>query len=248
MNFKKQINSERLPRHIAVIMDGNGRWAKQKGKLRIFGHQNGVKAVRDTVEGAAEIGIEFLTLYAFSTENWNRPKTEIDALMTLLVSTINKETKTLNENNIRLQAIGDLKSLPKNCYRELMEAIENTSTNKKMSLVLALSYSSKWEIVNAAKKIAEKIKKKEISVEEIDENLFARELCTAGMPEPELMIRTSGEHRISNYLLWQLAYAELYFTEKLWPDFRREDLFEAIVDFQKRERRFGKISEQLIEQ
>ena len=248
MNFKKQIDTERLPRHIAIIMDGNGRWAKQKGKLRIFGHQNGVKAVRDTVEGAAEIGIEYLTLFAFSTENWNRPKAEINALMTLLVSTINKETKTLNDNNIRLQAIGDLRSLPKNCCTELMEAIEKTSKNKKMTLVLALSYSSKWEIVNAVKKIAEKIQKKEISAEEIDENLFESELCTAGMPEPELMIRTSGEHRISNYLLWQLAYAELYFTEKLWPDFRRDDLFEAIVDFQKRERRFGKISEQLIVQ
>ena len=248
MNFKKQIDIERLPRHIAIIMDGNGRWAKQKGKLRVFGHQNGVKAVKDTVEGAAEIGIEYLTLYAFSTENWNRPKAEIDALMSLLVSTINKETKTLNENNIRLRAIGDLKSLPKNCYRELMEAIEKTSKNKRMTLVLALSYSSKWEIVNAAKNLAQKVQDKKINADDINEHLFESELCTSGMPEPELMIRTSGEHRISNYLLWQLAYAELYFTEKLWPDFRREDLFEAIVDFQKRERRFGKISEQLIVQ
>lgn len=248
MNFKKQIDTERLPRHIAIIMDGNGRWAKQKGKLRVFGHRNGVKAVKDTVEGAAEIGIEYLTLYAFSTENWNRPKAEIDALMSLLVTTINKETKTLNENNIRLQAIGDLRSLPKSCYSELMEAIEKTAKNKRMTLVLALSYSSKWEIVNAAKKLAEKVKEKEIDPDDINEHLFGSELCTAGMPEPELMIRTSGEHRISNYLLWQLAYAELYFTEKLWPDFRKEDLYEAIVDFQKRERRFGKISEQLIEQ
>jgi len=245
MNFKKLIDTERLPRHIAIIMDGNGRWAKQKGKLRVFGHQNGVKAVKDTVEGAAEIGIEYLTLYAFSTENWNRPKAEIDALMSLLVSTINKETKTLNENNIRLQAIGDLKSLPKSCYGELMEAIEKTSKNKRMTLVLALSYSSKWEIVNAAKNLAQKVQDKKINADDINEHLFESELCTVGMPEPELMIRTSGEHRISNYLLWQLAYAELYFTEKLWPDFRREDLFEAIVDFQKRERRFGKISEQL---
>ena len=245
MNFKKLIDTERLPSHIAIIMDGNGRWAKQKGKLRAFGHQNGVKAVKDTVEGAAEIGIEYLTLYAFSTENWNRPKAEIDALMSLLVSTINKETKTLNENNIRLQAIGDLKSLPKSCYAELMEAIEKTSKNKRMTLVLALSYSSKWEIVNAAKNLAQKVQDKKINADDINEHLFESELCTTGMPEPELMIRTSGEHRISNYLLWQLAYAELYFTEKLWPDFRREDLFEAIVDFQKRERRFGKISEQL---
>ena len=248
MDLLKQINFSNIPQHIAVIMDGNGRWAQQQGHERLYGHNYGVESVREVLKAAKELKVKYLTLYAFSTENWNRPKAEIDALMSLLVSTINKETKTLNENNIRLQAIGDLKSLPKNCYRELMEAIEKTSQNKRMTLVLALSYSSKWEIVNAAKKIAEKIQKKEISAEEIDENLFENELCTVGLPEPELMIRTSGEHRISNYLLWQLAYAELYFTEKLWPDFRREDLFEAIVDFQKRERRFGKISEQLIAQ
>ncbi|MEW6467469.1 MAG: isoprenyl transferase [Bacteroidota bacterium] len=246
MNFKKQIDTAKLPRHIAIIMDGNGRWAKQKGKLRVYGHQSGVKAVKDTVEGAAEIGIEYLTLYAFSTENWSRPKEEVDALMSLLVSTINSETKTLNDNNIRLQAIGNLGSLPAGCRKELKEAIEKTSHNTRMTLVLALSYSSKWEIVNAMKKIAEKVQKKKLQPEDITEDTVEAELCTAGMPHPELMIRTSGEHRISNYLLWQLAYAELYFTEKLWPDFRKEDLYAAIVDYQKRERRFGKISEQLL--
>src|SRR5688572_1774804 len=209
MSFKERIDTDKLPKHVAIIMDGNGRWAKEKGKLRVFGHQNGVKAVRDTVEGAAEIGIQYLTLYAFSTENWNRPKSEIDALMSLLVTTISKETKTLNENNIRLQAIGDLASLPGNCRKELTEAIGKTSGNKRMTLVLALSYSSKWEIVNAARKIAEKVRKNQLNPEDISEELLESELCTAGMPDPELMIRTSGEHRISNYLLWQMAYAEL---------------------------------------
>ena len=229
-------------------MDGNGRWAKQKGKLRVFGHHNGVRAVRETVEAAAEIGIEYLTLYAFSTENWNRPKAEVDALMSLLVTTINKETKTLNKNNIRLQAIGDLKSLPPKCYRELMTAIEKTAGNKRMTLVLALSYSSKWEIVNAVKEIAEKVANKKLQLDEIDEQLLDDHLTTKNIPDPELMIRTSGEHRISNFLLWQLAYAEFYFTEKLWPDFRKEDLYEAIIDYQGRERRFGKTSEQVFKQ
>lgn len=246
MSFKEQININNLPRHIAIIMDGNGRWAKQQGQMRTFGHENGVKAVRDTVEGAAEIGVRYLTLYAFSTENWNRPKTEVDALMQLLVHTINNETKTLNDNDIRLLAIGDLKSLPEDCYKELQEAISNTANNKRMTLVLALSYSSRWEIVEAVKRIAEKVQKGEISPQEVNEDTISNHLCTAGFPEPELMIRTSGEHRISNFLLWQMAYAEFYFTEKLWPDFRREDLFEAIVDYQNRERRFGKTSEQII--
>ena len=248
MTFKHQIDLEKLPQHIAIIMDGNGRWAKQKGKLRVFGHHNGVTAVRETTEAAAEIGIKYLTLYAFSTENWNRPKAEVDALMSLLVTTINKETKTLNKNNIRLQAIGDLKSLPPKCYKELMSAIENTKNNKRMTLVLALSYSSKWEIVNALEEIVQEVEKKKITVEDIDEQLVDEHLTTNNFPDPELMIRTSGEHRISNFLLWQLAYAELYFTEKLWPDFRKEDLYAAIIDYQGRERRFGKTSDQINKQ
>jgi undecaprenyl diphosphate synthase len=245
MGVREQINPEKIPFHIAIIMDGNGRWAKQKGKLRVFGHQSAIKAVRDTTEGAAEIGVKFLTMYAFSTENWRRPKKEVDALMELLVHTIAKERPTLNKNDIRLLAIGDLKSLPGNCHAELMEAIEGTKNNKRMSLVLALSYSSKWEITEAVKCISEKVKRGEIQAEAINEQLISDHLTTKGIPDPELMIRTSGEYRISNYLLWQLAYAELYFTDKLWPDFRREDLFEAILDYQKRERRFGMVSEQL---
>ena len=246
MSFKEQINPNNLPKHIAIIMDGNGRWAKQQGQMRTFGHENGVKAVRDTVEGAAEIGVNYLTLYAFSTENWNRPKSEVDALMSLLVHTINNETKTLNDNDIRLLAIGDLKSLPEACYNELQEAISNTANNKRMTLVLALSYSSRWEMIEAVKSIAEKVQKGELSPEAVNEEIMNAHLCTAGFPEPELMIRTSGEHRISNFLLWQMAYAEFYFTDKLWPDFRREDLYEAIVDYQNRERRFGKTSEQIV--
>lgn len=245
MSIIEQIDKNRLPQHVAVIMDGNGRWAKEKGKLRVFGHQNGVLAVRDTVEGAVQLGIKYLTLYAFSTENWNRPKLEVMALMELLVSTISKETKTLMENGVRLNAIGNLSSLPEKCYRQLQEAIDKTSGNTNCTLTLALSYSSRWEITEAAKKIANKVKEGQIKTEDITEELFASHLNTGDMPDPELMIRTSGEHRISNYMLWQIAYSELYFTAKLWPDFRREDLFEAVIDFQKRERRFGKISEQL---
>jgi undecaprenyl diphosphate synthase len=239
------INKDKLPLHIAIIMDGNGRWAKEKGKLRVFGHQNGVKAVRDTVESAAELGIKHLTLYAFSTENWNRPKFEVNALMELLVSTINKETKTLMDNNIRLNAIGDLDSLPSSCYRELKEAMKKTENNTRMTLHLALSYSSKWEITNAIKKIAEKVNMNELKIDDINDSTIENYLTTSGTPDPELLIRTSGEHRISNFLLWQIAYAELYFTDKLWPDFRKEDLYEAIIDFQSRERRFGKTSEQV---
>ncbi len=246
MELKEKINLENLPQHIAIIMDGNGRWAKQQGAERIFGHENGVRSVRDTVEAAAELGIKYLTLYAFSTENWNRPQEEVIALMQLLVHTISAETKTLNENKIRLKAIGDLKSLPQDCYNELQEAMEKTKDNSRTTLVLALSYSSRWEIINAVKEIAEKVENKKLTAEEITENVFTSHLCTADMPEPELMIRTSGEHRISNFLLWQLAYAELYFTDKLWPDFRKNDLYEAILDYQNRERRFGKTSEQLI--
>jgi undecaprenyl diphosphate synthase len=239
------IDKNSVPNHVAVIMDGNGRWAKQKGKNRIFGHRNGVKAVRETIEAAAEIGVKHVTLYAFSTENWTRPKDEINGLMELLVFTINKEIKTLMENDISLHAIGDLKSLPSACYRELMKAIDKTSSNKRMKLILALSYSSKWEIMNAVRSIAKDVEEKKISSVLINEELFSSYLDTSPYPDPELLIRTSGEHRISNFLLWQIAYAELYFTEKLWPDFRKADFYEAIVDFQKRERRFGKTSEQL---
>lgn len=245
MSLIEQIDKDRLPQHVAIIMDGNGRWAKEKGKLRVFGHQNGVLAVRDTVEGAVQAGIKYLTLYAFSTENWNRPRLEVLALMELLVSTINKETKTLMDNGVRLNAIGNLKSLPEKCYRQLQEAIEKTSSNTACTLTLALSYSSRWEITEAAKQLAIKVKNGELMAEDITEDVFSAHLNTANMPDPELMIRTSGEYRISNYLLWQLAYSELYFTPKLWPDFRREDLFEAVIDFQKRERRFGMTSEQL---
>jgi len=245
MSLKENINLEKLPAHIAIIMDGNGRWAKQKGEMRIFGHKNGVKAVRDCTEACAELGVKYLTLYAFSTENWNRPKFEINALMELLVSTINKETKTLNDNDIRLTAIGDLKSLPSSCYRELMNAIENTKNNKRMTLVLALSYSSRNEIVEAVKVIAEAIKEGNIEPEEITEQTIIDTIYTSQIPDPELLIRTSGEHRISNFLLWQLAYTELYFTETLWPDFGKEELYEAIIDYQNRERRFGMTSEQV---
>lgn len=244
MNYKEQIDKKRLPKHIAIIMDGNGRWAKERGRLRIFGHENGVAAVRNTIEAAAEIGIEFISLYAFSTENWNRPKKEVDALMNLLVRTINKETKTLNKNKIRLQAIGDLKSLKPETYRELMIAIENTASNDRMTLSLALSYSSRWEIVDAVKQIAEKIKANELEVADIKDDLISQHLTTNFMPDPELLIRTSGEQRISNFMLWQIAYTELYFCPKYWPDFGKEDFYEAIVDYQSRERRFGKTSEQ----
>lgn len=246
MSLKEKINPLTLPQHIAIIMDGNGRWAKKHGKERVFGHESGVKSVRDSVEAAAEVGVKYLTLYAFSTENWNRPQAEVMALMQLLVHTINAETPTLNKNNIRLQAIGDLKSLPADCYNELQEAIENTKNNTQMTLVLALSYSARWEIMNAVKTIAEKIENKSISSAAINEAVFQEHLCTRTIPDPELMIRTSGEHRISNFLLWQLAYSELYFTDKLWPEFGKEDLYEAILDYQTRERRFGKTSEQLI--
>lgn len=245
MATDSSIDQTKLPKHVAVIMDGNGRWAKQRGKLRTFGHTKGVKAVRETVECAAEIGIQYLTLYAFSTENWNRPTFEINALMTLLVKTINKETKTLTDNNIRLNAIGDLESLPKSCYRELMEAIEKTKGNTRMTLTLALSYSSKWEMTEAIKAIAKNVKSGNLAVEDISESTIDKHLCTLGIPDPELLIRTSGEHRISNFLLWQIAYAELYFTDKLWPDFNRVEFEKAIIDYQGRERRFGKISEQI---
>ncbi len=244
-NLIEKIDKNKLPQHIAIIMDGNGRWAKQRHHERIFGHENGVISVRENVEAAAELGIKYLTLYAFSTENWNRPKEEVDAIMSLLVRTINLETKTLNDNNIRLMAIGDIKSLEKETYDELMTAIDNTAHNNKMTLVLALSYSSKWEITEAIKTIALKVKNNELQPDEIDQDLISSCLNTATIPDPELLIRTSGEYRISNFLLWQIAYSELYFTQKLWPDFKKEDLYLAILDYQSRERRFGLISEQL---
>jgi undecaprenyl diphosphate synthase len=245
MSLKEKIDIDNLPQHIAVIMDGNGRWAKKKGNLRIFGHQNAITAVRETVEAAAELGVPYLTLYAFSTENWSRPKYEVEALMQLLVSTIRKETETLNKNNIRLQSIGDTESLPQACKKQLQEAIELTSKNTRMTLVLALSYSGRWDLVNAMQKVAAQVKAGELAPEAINENTVKECLATAGMPDPELLIRTSGEQRISNFLLWQLAYTELYITDLLWPDFRKEHLYEAILAFQQRERRFGKTSEQL---
>ena len=247
MNYKDQIIIERLPEHIAIIMDGNGRWAKKRGNQRIFGHKNGVAAVRDTVEACAELNIKYLTLYAFSTENWNRPKKEIDALMSLLVQTIHAETSTLLKNNVKLNAIGNLASLPKNVDNQLNTAIKNTSHNNGLTLTLALSYSSRWEIMDAVSKIAQKIEKGELKSTDITSDIFAQHLTTANMPDPELMIRTSGEYRISNFLLWQLAYSELHFTDTLWPDFRRDDLYKALLDYQKRERRFGKISEQIVD-
>ncbi len=246
-NVKENINLDRLPRHIAIIMDGNGRWAKRHNKPRVFGHRNGVNSVRQASEAAAELGVEYLTLYAFSTENWRRPRQEVNALMELLVKTINAETETLLKNKIRLNAIGDISSMPKNCYRELKLAMAKTEENSRMTLNLALNYSGKWDITQANRRIAADVKNGILNPEDIDENLISLYLSTAGMPDVELMIRTSGEQRISNFLLWQTAYAELYFTPKLWPDFSKEDLYEAIVSFQCRERRFGKTSEQITE-
>ena len=245
MDLKSRIDTDRLPGHVAIIMDGNGRWAKQRGKPRTFGHQNGVKSVREAAEAAAELGIKYLTLYAFSTENWRRPKLETEALMALLLQTINKETKTLNKNNIRLNAIGDLKSLPSLTRKQLLKAIKDTAGNDRMTLTLALSYSSRWELLHAVKKIGTRIAEGQLKPEEIDQGVFESALETNDMPDPELLIRTSGEYRISNFLLWQIAYSELYFTPKFWPDFRKDDLYEALIDYQNRERRFGKISEQI---
>lgn len=243
--LKDKIIIDRLPRHIAVIMDGNGRWAKEQGKMRVFGHQHGVDAVRNVTEACAELGVEYLTLYAFSTENWNRSSFEVDALMSLLTQALKTEVKTLNDNNIRLDAVGDLTRLPKLQYNALMSAIENTKDNTRMTLSLCLSYSGRWELTETVKKIAGKVKNGELNPEDINEKMVSDNLATSYMPDPELLIRTSGEIRISNFLLWQLAYSELYFTKKYWPDFSKEDLYEAIIDYQSRERRFGKTSEQL---
>ncbi|MHC1708263.1 MAG: isoprenyl transferase [Bacteroidales bacterium] len=245
MTWKEKINPEHLPGHIAIIMDGNGRWAKKRGQHRIFGHENGVQSVRNVAEACAEIGVKYLTLYAFSTENWNRPQPEVSALMGLLVQTLNSELKTLQDNKIRLRAIGNIKSLDPECQKELASTIKQTENNDRLTMILALSYSSHWEITDAVKKISLKVKNNELDINTIDQSTVASHLVSAEFPDPELLIRTSGEYRISNFLLWQIAYTELYFTPKLWPDFGKEDLYEAIVDFQNRERRFGLTSEQI---
>ena len=244
-SLKTHIDLQRLPRHIAIIMDGNGRWAREQGKDRLYGHFHGVESVRDIVEGCAELGVEYLTLYAFSTENWDRPAYEVTGLMELLVETIRKETETLNKNNIRLHVIGDLNMLPEYARKELSESLEFTSKNTGLNLIMALSYSSRWELVHAVKQIATDVRTGKIEPELITQDTLEQYLCTSQFPDPELMVRTSGEYRISNFLLYQLAYAELYFTDVRWPDFRKENLYEAILDFQKRERRFGKTSDQL---
>jgi undecaprenyl diphosphate synthase len=237
--------SGEIPTHIAIIMDGNGRWAKRRGLPRVAGHREGVKSVRDVVEVCAQLGVKYLTLFAFSTENWRRPKEEIDTLMKLLIKTLRSETEKLHKNDIKLMAIGDIDSLPKEVRQELKEAMERTKNNKRMVLNLALSYSGRWEIIEAVKEIARDVKKGKVKIEEIDDKLFSNYLKTAGIPDPDLLIRTSGELRISNFLLWQIAYTELYITDCLWPDFRRKHLYEAIRDYQRRERRFGMTSEQI---
>ncbi len=245
MSLKENIDSTKVPKHVAVIMDGNGRWAKQKGEMRIYGHMNGVESVREVLTAASEIGVKYLTLYAFSTENWNRPKEEVEALMNLLVSTIAGEIDELNENDVRLETIGDTQNLPDSCRNALLEAIDKTKNNKRITLVLALSYSSRWEITRAVKQIAEEVKNGKLDPSQINESTIENHLTTKNIPEPELLIRTSGECRISNFLLWQCAYTEFYFTPVLWPDFKKETFFEAVLNYQQRERRFGKVSEQL---
>lgn len=245
MTYQEQIDPSRLPRHIAIIMDGNGRWAKRQGLARMFGHRQGVETVHNITVTATKLGIRYLTLYTFSTENWNRPKEEVDALMTLLVDTIAKETPTLMKNNVRLQTIGDLSRLPDNARAKFLACIEQTSGNTGLTMVLALSYSARWEITQAVQQAARLAQAGEVRAEEIDEAFVSRLMTTAEMPDPDLLIRTSGEYRISNFLLWQLAYSELYFTDRLWPEFDEEELYKAIVDYQKRERRFGKTSEQM---
>ncbi len=245
MSFKDQIKKDHVPEHIAIIMDGNGRWAQQKGELRIFGHTSGVESVREALSAAGEIGVKYLTLYAFSTENWSRPKEEVDALMDLLVKSISSEIESLHENEVRLKTIGDISNLPVSCQNALADAMERTKDNKKVTLILALSYSSRWEITKAISKMAKEIEENNLKSDEINEQLISSYLSTADYPDPELLIRTSGESRISNFLMWQMAYTELFFTDTLWPDFTKESFFEAIVDYQDRERRFGKTTEQL---
>lgn len=245
MSLLTTINKDNLPKHLAIIMDGNGRWAKQQGMLRAFGHENGTKSVKVTVEACAKLGIENLTLYAFSTENWNRPKLEVDLLMKLLINSLKKELDTLVKNNIKLNSIGNLDNLPKSVQKELKEVIEKTKNNTRMTLTLALSYGSREEIINAVKNISDKVKNNIISIDSIDDSILNKHLYTHNLPDVDLVIRTSGEHRISNFLLWQIAYAEFYFTDVLWPDFSEDNLYEAIISYQKRERRFGKTSEQI---
>ncbi len=245
MSLLSSIDTDKLPKHLAIIMDGNGRWAKQQGMLRAFGHEKGTKSVKSTIEACAKLGIEYLTLYAFSTENWNRPKLEVDTLMNLLINSLKKELKTLTKNNIKLNSIGNLDKLPKKAQKELYEVIEKTKNNTRMTLTLALSYGSREEIVNAVKNISYKVKNNIISIDSIDDSIINNHLYTHNLPDVDLAIRTSGEHRISNFLLWQIAYAEFYFTDVLWPDFSEEHLYGAIVSYQKRERRFGKTSEQI---
>ena len=247
MSFLEQIDTDRLPSHVAVIMDGNGRWARQRGMDRIFGHNQGVKAVREIIEASAELKIRFLTLYAFSTENWGRPDEEVSALMGIMVQSLNKETDTLIRNDIKLTAIGDVDRLSADVRKRLMETIQLTSASKGLNLIIAMSYSSRWEITEAAKKLSAEISSGRLDPDDVNEYNFEKYLTTHGVPDPELMIRTSGEIRISNFLLWQLAYTELYFTEILWPDFGKEEFYKAIIDFQKRERRFGKTGEQLLD-
>jgi undecaprenyl diphosphate synthase len=247
MSLRKKINTRKLPVHVAIIMDGNGRWAQQRGMERIFGHKQGVNSVREVIECAAELGLKYLTLYTFSTENWSRPDEEVSALMGIMVQSLNNETDTLIKNNIRLNAIGDVNRLAKDVKERLFNTINLTSTATGLTLIVALSYSSRWEIVEAAKKLAADINTGKLKPGSVDENDFEKYLTTSGIPDPELMIRTSGELRVSNFLLWQLAYTELYFTEVLWPDFSKEEFYRAIIDFQKRERRFGKTSEQVLE-
>jgi undecaprenyl diphosphate synthase len=245
MDLLEKIDTNNLPKHLSIIMDGNGRWAKQKGLLRAMGHENGTKSVKTTIETCAKLGIEFLTLYAFSSENWNRPKLEVETLMKLLVNSLKKELKTLQDNNIKLNAIGNLEKLPKSAYTELLDVIEATKENTQMTLTLALSYGSRDEIVSAVRNISNKVKNNIISIDTIDDSIINEHLYTQNLPDVDLLIRTSGEHRISNFLLWQIAYAELYFTDVLWPDFKEQHLYEAIISYQKRERRFGKTSEQI---
>ncbi|MCD0468514.1 isoprenyl transferase [Flavobacterium sp. JAS] len=245
MNLIDSIDHTNLPKHLAIIMDGNGRWAKQQGFLRAFGHENGTKSVKKTITTCAKLGIEYLTLYAFSTENWNRPKLEVEALMRILINSLKKELVTLQENNIRLNAIGNLDKLPKSAQKELLDVIDKTKNNTRLTLTLALSYGSREELVNAVRIISDKVKNNIISIDTIDDSIINEHLYTQNLPDVDLLIRTSGEHRISNFLLWQIAYAELYFTNVLWPDFKDQDLYEAIISYQKRERRFGKTSEQI---
>ena len=245
MNLQETINKNNLPKHLAIIMDGNGRWAKQQGLLRAIGHESGTKSVKVIIEASAKLGIEFLTLYAFSTENWNRPKLEVDTLMKVLINSLKKELVTLQKNNIKLNAIGNLEKLPKSAQEELLDVIDKTKNNTQMTLTLALSYGSREELVSAVRNICSKVKNNIISIDAIDDSIINEHLYTQNLPDVDLLIRTSGEHRISNFLLWQIAYAELYFTDILWPDFKEQDLYEAIISYQKRERRFGKTSEQI---